>query len=218
MKRIPVPDDSYRMFHFWLIEQAKRYGVLEDSNVRHGIEMTLNAIELHLGKVKRDKQIIHKEVRKFYVIYCEKFLSKYGFETTEKLSGKEIKLIQSLLDSLHKYEVSIEDYITWLFEDLYIEGNKLTAGLPLSVSNSILNKFLVSNSGKMKENSDKKRKKILSEQLQQKIRFLMREHNSPELKKLLNDFSNNDIDLNTLKLKIMAYENKLKKEQENDIT
>lgn len=210
MKRFSVPDDNYKKFHFWLIEQSKMYGMWEDNEVRRGIEITLEAIQQQLGKVKRNKSKRHQEVRKFYAIYCQKFLTYFDIETVEELGGKEIKIIQALLDKLYKHEITCEEYLDWLFDEFYPDNPRLSAGIGLSVSKSTLNRYMIANSKRLKERDESKKKKQLSDQITKKVRTLLRKHNSEELKKLLHDFYNGDINITTLNLRLAAFENRMK--------
>lgn len=210
MKRQPLLYDNYKKFHFWLIEQSKMYGMWENNNVRRAIEITLETIQQELGKVKRDKSKKHQEVRKFYAIYCHKFLASYDIETIEELGGKEIKIIQALLDKLNKHEITCEEYLDWLFDEFYLDNPKLSAGIGLSVSKSTLNRYLIANSKRLKERDENKKKQQLAEQITKKVRVLLRKYDSEELKKLLNDFYNGEININTLNLRLTAFENRMK--------
>jgi len=217
MKRIPVPNDNYKIFHFWLIEQSKIYGVLEDSDVKRGIEITLDAIESHFGKVKcKSKQ--NQDVKEFYVIYCKKFLNAFDMETVEQLNGKEVKIIQSLLQNLSKNDISFIEYLDWFFDEFLQNNHKLSPGICLAASNTVCNQYMISNAKRIKTNNEKKRKEIITDQITAKIRTLLRKHNSEELKKLLHEFKEGSISIDSLNLRLIAYENRIEKISKDNIT
>lgn len=205
IKRKCVPIDNYTRFHFWLIEQSHLYGVTEDHDVRRAIEVLVKQLENHISKnvYKKDDNSEYKIVKQFVQIFKQKYLEFTDLEyDIGKIQGKDIKIINSLANKLNKNEVSIEEYIKWLFDDFYPNKNNLSATIPLSISNNIVQEFLYKNLEMLKSRKEKKKLLLEEDALLNKAKLIFRVTKDKSIIEIMENYKDSKLNIKEFAIKI----------------
>jgi len=214
LERKPVPEDNFKRFHFWVIEQAHMYGVLKDADVKRAIEILLDKLERHIGKPSPAKNYLQRQAWKFFEIFCQKYLHLTDLQYTGNFGPTEIKLVQTLVQKLDDQGISVEEYVVWLFDDFY-SNNDLVANIYLSVSNNVLQEFMYKNAHILKQRKQARRAELeedeLLKQASMMIRTAKKEEHKKEVVDVLQLYKNGVLNLGEFAVKM----NTLAKKHEN---
>jgi len=187
MAKKRVPTDNYQRFHYWLVEMSDVYGMWEDPDVKRALLVLFEKIQEHLGKsmAKQDSQKIGAKV---FAIFKQKYLESYDIEYQATMGGgAQMKIAEGMVEKLEKQGASIEEYMNWLFDDFFAGNDKLSPGLPLALSNNVLQSFFYQKKTELKKRQIEKKAQDEGRILLQEARVLLRETNDEALVKVLGE-------------------------------
>ena len=162
MKKTPVSNDKYVRFHAAFVLITNEFGILDDPDVARACDILLEKLAQRVGKTKAKQG--QRGAWKFYNFFRQKYLQFTDFEYEGTFGAKEIKMTNIMLEKLNKHDVTMEEYVTWLFDELFPNNEKLSPGLGLALSSNILQDYLYRNRDKLS-----KKKAVLSELMQEQV-------------------------------------------------
>lgn len=211
-----TPIENYKNFYSMVEELARVYGVLENPDIKRAIEILLEKTGQCIGMVKDTKERKHEKAIKFFAIYRQKYISAIDSEPYDcNFGAEEIKIAEYLIEKLEASEISIEEYIDWLFDVFYpSKKGKISANLRFSLSNSALQDFMYNNADILKEKRKEKKRAMDNESILALTRKIIRETENADIKKALKDYSEGYIQINKLAIIITEFLKNNKKPQE----
>jgi hypothetical protein len=96
------------------IPEAMKYIVLMDQEImRH----------VHGQSLPEDVKGKHKERAAFILLFQNKYRKRFGYDYDRKVSPADAKLIVGALERLEKKNITIDEYLGWIFE-VFLERNQ----------------------------------------------------------------------------------------------
>ncbi len=181
IERVPVPKDRYLMFKMRLTQDAEVFRVLDDPNIANCVDLLTKAVDRHvndavtgIGK-SRFKRKSTEDRAQFISLFKTKYYQYYDVEYSVKITGTDMKIMGGLSGKLKEINSSLEEYLTWWFDDFLPNNKNIKPPCIGSLSSDHwLQQFKVDNSSVIKKRKKKTDDKLLSSNILEKARELMR--------------------------------------------
>lgn len=187
----PMPDDRTQKFMSIVYMLADEYGIKDDSNLYHYVELLGDAAARQVfennHKMSPQKKV-HSDRKRFIAIFKTRYNQAFDLEYRKKILPAESKLIGQVNKELLKNQFTPDNYLAWVFEEFLPNNDNL--GLPTVksiCSQWFVHTFLNENRELKESKSRQERDKKAGHDLIQRARGLRRHGLSDEDKKILKE-------------------------------
>jgi len=157
-------------------------------------ELLQEQINKKLGKKikkeekKSENQLENDDVRKFIAVFRDRYVNETDIEYKSQISPAEIGMIKSHTKKLSDKNVSIEEYMDWIF-DVFFEDKynkeKFVPGIKLVTGAFLASKFFMVNRDKIRGRAVSVQTKSKRETIRNHGKILYRSTNDRQIQKWL---------------------------------
>ena len=189
MNRKNIPKNKFGLFYSQMYLWAEICGIRSDPEISRALEILEDAVDSKMARTMTTKQSKTlkdtNKCRKFISIFRSKYLEMTDQEYEKKPSDKEVKNIDRLIGKLDEKDISVEEYLMWLFDVFHPNNPKIDPNPAFASCDSILQKFIYENRNMLKKRKDDKIRSMKFKNLSAEARELYRETKDEGLRELI---------------------------------
>ena len=201
------------IFCILLEEHLRRYGFTEDSEITyHAHALKEKVLNFEVKNNKGNSHRVKQKNADLYIRFFAEWKRRY-VEVAEmdcplkSLSPKDKKFVLSLSKKLQEHFTTIDDYMSWFFEDFVLKNPKFMPPLiGAFCGENILAKYLYDRKDIIKKAKEKKRIADEEEALYLKARTLYRDTKDSTPRELADKHRKGVITLKQLKVRLEKFE------------